>query len=163
MGNINKSATTYIIQPFPPPQPSPPPLPSHPPQPCAVPLDWETHPSWIAGMAALNAYNNWVSEIVMPIAFQWIEEHKAEVYANIPEHLKDDVGVVIAAAFELIKRLGAYQKGLVKFEEYERALQDGTWDPASINPVWASISRDIRGATDESFDIHRDVLKDTIR
>jgi hypothetical protein len=99
----------------------------------------------------------------MPIAFQWIEEHKAEVYANISEHLKDDVGVVIAAAFDLAKGLGAYQKGLVKYVEYERAVKDGTWDPTHINPVWASIAKDIRESTDESFEIHKDVLKDTIR
>jgi hypothetical protein len=133
------------------------------PKPVDAPQDWETHPSWIAGIDALNAYNNWVSEVVMPIAFQWIEEHKAEVYAHVPENLKDDVGVVIAAAFDLVKGLGAYQKGLVKYDEYERAVKDGTWDTTNINPVWASIARDVREATDESFDIHKDVLKDTIR
>lgn len=151
MGNMNKSATTYIIQPSPPPQP------------CEAPSDWETHPSWIAGMAALNAYNNWVSEVVMPIAFQWIEEHKAEVYARVPEHLKDDVGVVIAAAFDLVKLLGAYQKGLVKYEEFERALKDGTLNTTNINPVWTSIAKDVREATNEIYDAHKDVLKDTAR
>ena len=99
----------------------------------------------------------------MPIAFQWIEEHKAEVYAHIPEDLKDDVGVVTAAAFELVKHLGAYQKGLVKYEEYQRALKDGTWDPTNLNPVWTSIAKDVREASDEIFDAHKDVLKDTIR
>jgi hypothetical protein len=73
--------------------------------------DWEMHPSWIAGMEALNAYGDWVSSFVLPIAFQWIEEHKPEVYASVPEELKDDVGVVIAAAFRLIKELPAYQSG----------------------------------------------------
>jgi hypothetical protein len=148
---VIKMATTYICPPCPQPQPY------------GVPTDWETHPSLIAGINALNAYNQWVSEVVMPIAFQWIEEHKAEVYAHVPENMKDDVGVVIAAAFQLIKGLAAYQKGLVKYEEYERAVKDGTWDPTNINPVWASIAKDIRGATDDSFDIHKDVLKDTIR
>jgi hypothetical protein len=151
MGNMNKSATTYIIRPYPGPQP------------CDAPQDWETHPSWIAGIAALNAYNEWVAQVVMPIVFQWIEEHKSEVYAHIPEHLKDDVGVVTAAAFELVKHLGAYQKGLVKYEEYERAVKDGTWDTTNINPVWTSIAKDVREATDEIFDAHKDVLKDTIR
>ncbi len=109
MGNMNKMATTYIIRPCP--------------QPGAVPTDLEAHPSWTAGMQALNSYNQWVSEVVMPIVFQWIEEHKAEVYAHVPEHLEDDVGVVIAAAFELIKGLSAYQKGLVMYEQYERAVR----------------------------------------
>lgn len=146
-----KNATIYI--PFPCPQPDPP---------DAVPA-WQTHPSLIAGIQSLNSYNQWVSEVVLPIAFQWIEEHKAEVYANIPENLKDDVGVVIAAAFDLVKHLTAYQKGLVKYEEYERAMKDGTWDPTHINPVWTSIAKDIHEATEESFKIHKDVLKDTIR
>ncbi len=151
MGNVNKLATTYIIPPCPPPQP------------CEVPQDWEAHPSWMAGIQALNSYNHWVSEVVMPIAFQWIEEHKAEVYAHVPDHLKDDVGVVIAAAFDLIKPLGAFQKGLVKYDEFERARKDGTLDMTKINPVWSSIAKDIREATGESFDVHKDVLKDTIR
>ena len=53
------------------------------------PRDWEMHPSWIAGMEAFHAYGDWVSSIVLPIAFQWIEEHKAEVYASVPEELKE--------------------------------------------------------------------------
>lgn len=146
-----KMATTYV--PFPAPPPDPP----------EVPQNWETHPSLTAGIEALNAYNQWVSEVVMPIAFQWIEEHKAEVYAHVPDDLEDDVGVVIAAAFDLVKGLAAYQKGLVKYAEYKRAVADGTWDPAETNPVWTSIASDVREATNESFDIHRDVLKDTIR
>jgi hypothetical protein len=99
----------------------------------------------------------------MPIAFQWIEEHKTEVYAHIEKDMEDDVGVVIAAAFELIKGLGAYQKGIEMNKEYEKALKDGTLDQAKMNPVWTSIARDVREATGESFDIHKDVLKDTIR
>lgn len=125
--------------------------------------DWEMHPSWIAGIEALDAYNQWVAEVVMPVAFQWIEEHKPEVYANIPDDLKDDVGVVIAAAFDLIKKLGSYQKGLVKYEEYKTALENGTWDSTKINPIWTGIAQDVREATKESFDVHEAVLKDTIR
>ncbi len=125
--------------------------------------DWEMHPSYIAGIEALDSYNHWVAEVVMPIAFQWIEEHKAEVYGNVSDDLKDDVGVVIAAAFQLIKELGSYKKGLVKYAEYEKALADGTWDPAKINPVWTEIAKDVRDSTKDSFDVHRDVLKDTIR
>jgi len=125
--------------------------------------EWEMHPSWIAGIEALDAYNHWVAEVVMPIAFQWIEEHKPEVYAKIPEDLKDDVGVVIAAAFELIKGLGSYQKGLVKYDEYKTALENGTWNSSTINPVWTAIAKDVREATKESFDTHQTELKDTIR
>src|ERR1700733_5092931 len=92
------------------------------------PRDWETHPSWIAGMEALNAYGDWVSSVVMPIAFQWIEEHKSEVYASVPEELKDDVGVVMAAAFRLVKELPAYKLELEKSAIYEAELASGTLD-----------------------------------
>jgi len=98
----------------------------------------------------------------MPIAFQWIEEHKNEVYAHVEDHLKDDVGVVIAAAFQLIKGLGAYQKGLVKYEEYERAVKDGTWDPTISTRSGPQLPRMF--ATQRArFRYHKDVLKDTIR
>lgn len=125
--------------------------------------DWEMHPSWIAGIEALDAYNHWVSEVVLPIAFQWIEEHKPEVYASIAEEHKDDVGVVIAAAFELIKKLPSYQKGMQRSAEYEAALEHGTWDPAKINPVWTEIAQDVRGATKAGFASKSHVLKETIR
>ncbi len=125
--------------------------------------DWEVHPSWITGIEALNAYNYWVSEVVLPIAFQWIEEHHDEVYASVPADLKADVGVVIAAAFELVKNLPAYQDGLVQNKKYEQALEDGTWDPTPINPVWAGIAREVRTATAAKFDAQKAVLKETIR
>lgn len=125
--------------------------------------DWEMHPSWIAGIEALDAYNHWVAEVVMPIAFQWIEEHKAEVYASVDEANKDDIGVVIAAAFDLVKGLSSYQNGLVRQKEYEAALADRTWDPASINPVWTGIVKKVRHQTHATFEAQKDVLKDTIR
>jgi hypothetical protein len=125
--------------------------------------DWEMHPSWIGGIEALNAYNLWVSEVVLPIAFQWIEEHKPEVYAHIPKDLKADVGVVIAAAFQLVKELPAYKKGMEESKRYEEALENGTWDPSGINPVWTKIVEEVRTATEEIFDTQSEELKDTIR
>jgi hypothetical protein len=125
--------------------------------------DWEMHPSWIAGIEALDSYNHWVSEVVLPIAFQWIEEHKADVYASVAQENKDDVGVVIAAAFQLVKELPAYQKGLAASQAYETALADGTWDPSGINPVWTGIAQEVRKATEDSFGEQGSVLKDTIR
>jgi len=125
--------------------------------------DWEMHPSWTAGIEALDAYNHWVAEVVMPIAFQWIEEHKAEVYASVHDANKDDVGVVIASAFELVKKLPSYQNGLKQSAEYEAALANGTWDPAAINPVWSGIAGEVREATQEAFAEHSGVLKDTVR
>jgi len=109
------------------------------------------HPSWIAGMEALNAYSDWVSSFVLPIAFQWIEEHKPEVYASVPDELKDDVGVVIAAAFKLVKQLPAYQRGVEKTAAYEAELASGTYDPSRTNPVWTGITRKVRTRTNEAF------------
>jgi len=110
----------------------------------SAPRDWEAHPSWILGMEALNNYGDWVSSVVLPVAFQWIEEHKAEVYATVPNDLKDDVGVVLAAAFRLIKELPAYQEGLEKSVAYEEAIASGTWDPSRTNPEWTSIVKKVR-------------------
>jgi hypothetical protein len=125
--------------------------------------DWEEHPSWIAGIEALDAYNNWVSEILLPIAFQWIEEHKPEVYASVPLELKDDIGVVVAAAFELVKTLPAYQAGLKESEAYEAALADGTWNASKTNPVWSGIVKEVRTNTQATFNAQAWILKDTIR
>jgi hypothetical protein len=109
------------------------------------------HPSWIAGMEALNAYGDWVSSFVLPIAFQWIEEHKPEVYASVPEELKDDVGVAIAAAFRLVKELPAYQRGMEKRAAYEAEMAAGTYDPSTTNPVWTGLVSEVRASTKEAF------------
>ncbi|MGA7340599.1 MAG: hypothetical protein WBE72_01110 [Terracidiphilus sp.] len=121
------------------------------------------HPSWIGGIEALDAYNHWVCEVVLPIAFQWIEEHKSEVYASVPEELTDDMGVVIAAAFQLVRELSSYKNGLEESAAYESALAAGTWDPAKINPVWTKIVQKVRAATRESFAAESSYLDDTIR
>lgn len=102
-------------------------------------------------MEALNAYGDWVSSLVLPIAFQWIEEHKAEVYASVPEHLKDDVGVVIAAAFRLVKNLPDYQRELEASEAYAKEAASGTLDHSKTNPVWTRIVRKVRSETEEAF------------
>jgi len=109
------------------------------------------HPSWIAGMEALNAYGDWVSSFVLPIAFQWIEEHKSEVYASVPEDLEDDVGVVIAAAFRLVKELPVYKEGLEKSAAYEAELANGTYDSSKTNPVWTGIVREVRTSSEKAY------------
>ena len=116
------------------------------------------HPSWIAGIEALGAYSNWVSAVVMPIAFQWIEEHKPEVYASIPEKYKDDVGVVIAAAFKLVKDLPAYKREQEKSAEYDAAIEHGTFDPSKTNPVWTGIVEKVRAETKEVYAEQCDLL-----
>lgn len=111
--------------------------------------DWEMHPSWITGMEALSAYRDWVSSVVLPIAFQWIDENRSEVYATVPADLKDDVGTVIAAAFKLVKELPAYNRGIEKSAAYEEAVAKG--DTSRINPVWTSVAKKVRTSTEEAF------------
>lgn len=124
--------------------------------------DWELHPSWTAGVEALEDYNHWVNAVVLPIAFQWIEEHKPEVYATVPEELRDDVGVAIAAAFKLVKELPAYMQGVEEREAHEAALEDGTWDSSKTNPVWTGIAKKVRAETKEAFAEQSSTLGDTI-
>jgi len=126
------------------------PQPPEPPVRCR-PLDWEMHPSWIAGMEALNSYNDWVSSFVLPVAFQWIEEHKPEVYASVPDDLRDDVGVVTAAAFKLVRELPAYQRGVEKSAAYEAEVASGSYDSSTTNPVWTGIVRKVRTCTEEAY------------
>jgi hypothetical protein len=118
------------------------------------------HPSWIAGLEALNAYGDWVSSFVLPIAFQWIEEHKPEVYASIPDELRDDVGVVIAAAFKLVKELPVHKSGMERSAGYEDGIADGTFDPSTTNPVWTGIVRKVRTSTEEAFAEQSSLLGD---
>jgi len=129
----------------------PPPPPHHYGPLSGGPRDWEMHPSWIAGMEALNAYGDWVSSFVLPIAFQWIEEHKPEVYASVPEEFKDDVGVVIAAAFRLVKELPTYKEGLKKCGHHEAGAATEAQDSVKINPVWTGIVQKVRNCTEEAF------------
>ncbi len=138
------------------------PPPSRRPEPAEASPTWENHPSWTAGIEALRDYNRWVDAIVLPIVFQWIEEHKEEVYATVPEELKDDIGVVIAAAFKLVAELPAYKTGQEKRAAYEAAPDDTTVDPSKVNPVWTGIVKKIRAGTNEAFAEQSSVLGDTI-
>ena len=134
----------------------PPPL-EKPPLP-GGPRDWEMHPSWIGGMEALTAYGDWVSSFVLPVAFQWIEEHKREVYASVPEHLKDDVGVVISAAFRLVKKLPSYKTEIEQTAAYEA---DATHEAHhSTNPVWTKIVKEVRACTEKAFEEQAGFLGD---
>jgi len=125
--------------------------------------DWAMHPSWIAGVEGLDAYNRWVSEVVIPIVFQWIEEHKPDVYKGVPEELKDDVGVVIASAFEIVKTMSSYRNGVEKSVEFEEARERDAVDLKTINPVWTDIARRVREDTKKIFDEKEGVLRGTIR
>jgi len=113
---------------------------------------WGQHPLFNAAMEDLMIYERWVTRVVLPIAFQWIEEHKPEVYCNVPEEGYDDVGVVIAAAFEIVKTLPAYLEG---------QKVSGDISPAKCNRIWAPISQKIHDETRNAFNTHSDLLKET--
>ena len=106
--------------------------------------DWEMHPDWINALESLDAYNLWVCEVVFPIAFQWVEEHKEEVYKNIPKNLSDDIGIVIAESFELVKKMRAYSDGMKERKKYEKALKSKSLNTSKINPVWQKLMRSLR-------------------
>jgi hypothetical protein len=120
------------------------------------------HPSFTAGIEALEDYNHWVNAVLLPIAFQWIEEHKPEVYAKVPGELRDDIGVAIAAAFNLVKEMPLYRQGREQRESYEAAREDGTWDASKANPVWTDIAKKVRSRTEETFAEHSEHLGDSI-
>jgi hypothetical protein len=120
------------------------------------------HPSWATAMDSLQDYLCWVDTVVLPIAFQWIEEHKPEVYAKVPDELKDDVGVVIAAAYGLVKELPLYEQGREKCKTHHHAAQAGGVDTSGTNPVWAGITSKIRTATQEAFAEQAPLLDGTI-
>jgi hypothetical protein len=124
--------------------------------------DWESHPSLIAGVEALNAYQTWVSGVVLPIAFQWIEEHYNEIYPGIPEELWDDVGVVISAAFQLVRQSQAYKDGLDELEKIEKERKDGMLKTDALNPIWTKITKEVRKATKEAYQAEKQYLDDTI-
>ena len=46
---------------------------------------------------------------------------------------------------------------------YDFALENETWNTASINPVWTEIAGKVRSSTDAAFTDRAGVLKDTIR
>jgi hypothetical protein len=134
-------------------------------EPCFASLpDWYDHPSWITGMQALEHYHHWVVAVVLPIAFQWIHEHYDEVYKLVPDRQKneDDVGVVIAAAYQLVRQLGAYEKGRAAGEDLKDKMDKGEFDISRLNPIWAKITREVRKSTREIFDAERHYLDDTI-
>lgn len=124
--------------------------------------DWEDHPSWITGIDALESFHHWVSNVVLPIAFQWIEENHDEVYGSIPDDLYDDVGVVIAAAYELIKKKEAYQKGLRTHLQIQEDKEQRKLDTTKLNPIWTKITKGVRKSTEEIFKAEKPYLDDTI-
>jgi len=130
----------------------------------------EHHSSYSLALEALDDYCHWVSEAVLPIAFAWIDEHYDEVYAKVPAHYRDDVAVVIAAAFEIVKTTPYYQKGIDLGRQIESnpqvlfssCLGDDPKNVPPINPVWTDITNRNASKVKDDWEEHRDLLDSTI-
>jgi hypothetical protein len=152
---LQKVCCTYL-----PPTPTPPPFQPVPPG--------GNHPSFTLALQGLSDYERWVSSAVLPIAFAWIEDHKDEVYKKIRYEHRDDVAVVIAAAFELVQKTPAYIRGL--------QIREAGNDPEKIkviclnlgdllverNPVWTAIETQNSSKVKSDWNRFKDVLDDTI-
>jgi hypothetical protein len=123
---------------------------------------WLVHPSLKTALDSLEAYNSWVEEVVMSIAFAWIEEHKADVYKHVPKKYRDDEGVAIAAAFELVRQTETYEKGRRFGQELCKKMGEGPVDTSKFNPLWTEISEHIQEEIRETFARHKRLLKHTI-
>jgi hypothetical protein len=161
----SKVALFAAVAPLPPPPPPPPTSKSlrRPSAPIPTPEVGDEicaqHPSFTAASDAFNAYERWVSRVVLPIAFQWIEEHKREVYRGIPKRMRDDIGVVIAAAFEKLQKRPYYRKGLTACANFKSGKLKHA---GPINPVWGRISQKVMNDTHSVFRAETKLLKNTI-
>jgi hypothetical protein len=79
----------------------------------------------------------------------------------VPEELKDDMGVVVASAFEIVKTMSSYMNGVKKAKEFDEARESDEVDMKTINPVWTDIAQKVREDTKRIFDEKKDVLKGT--
>jgi len=140
-------------------------------QPPSIVPAWAVHPSLKTALDSLQSYDCWVARVVMPIAFQWIEEHKDEVYKLVPtkpKDLTDDIGVVIAAAFTLVEQTPCYKEERSLWHTlYEQQHARELVAPlclatgAEVNPIWRDIAEDIQEAIRKAFLKHKKVLRDT--
>jgi hypothetical protein len=116
---------------------------------------WEDHPALKIALDSLNIYNHWVSQRLIPIAFQWIEEHYDAVFANMPADKRDDMGAVIASAFEIVRRKPKYEAGL----DLARRIENEEVDPSSSNPVWANVATELQVNLASAFERHEAQLE----
>ena len=109
---------------------------------------WAQHPGMNMAMDGIAIYANWVSRVVMPIVFQWVDEHRAEMHDKMgiaqDALLPDDVDAVVHAAFEIVKEKPAYLAGREAFKEFQDALADRSWNPAGLNSHWSAMTETIR-------------------
>jgi hypothetical protein len=103
-------------------------------------------------MDGIAIYANWVSRTVMPIAFLWINENRAEICESKGwNRLPDDINEVIEAAFVVAKSRDYYKEGRIEFYELQREIAKGTLRTEDINPTWTEICRRLRAEIDRQF------------
>ena len=115
------------------------------------------HPSLMLAMKALEDYERWVSQVVMPIVFQWIHENHKLVYDKIPKELWDDVGVVIARAFDLVKEMEAFKESREMLAKMESKMP---FDANAINPVWRATSEKLEQEMQDAFKAETEAMKE---
>lgn len=118
----------------------------------------DQHPSFTLALDALNMYERWVSRVVLPIAFEWIGEHP-EICDGIPDSSKDDIGVVIAAAFEKVQRCPHYLAGQQACSNFKSGKLKAV---RPINPVWDRISQGLSAETRRVYQAESKFLINTI-
>ena len=73
--------------------------------------------------------------------------------------MRDDIGVVIAAAFDQVQKCQYYKKGLKACADFK----SGKSKPVrKMNPVWDRISKEIQKNTRTAFNAESKLLKRTI-
>ncbi len=99
---------------------------------------WGLH----AAVEGLAAYQHWVSCMVLPIVFEWIEERHDAFYAQIPPDLHDDIDTVVKVAFEMIRE--KYEKRQWDPDQLKSKIASGEIDSKQINRTWTDISAHLR-------------------
>ncbi|WP_109489207.1 hypothetical protein [Occallatibacter savannae] len=121
-------------------------------KPLAAPLSHpfeidDQHPSLYAAIEDLMIYERWVSEVVLRIAFRWIDENKEKVYPAVPKGLEDDIGVVINAAYKAVMK--------------ETLILGDDVTTRPLNPTWVKIIEGLQKARCEVFAKKGQLLEET--
>jgi len=111
-------------------------------------------------MDGISIYANWVSRVVLPIAFQWIHERETVICENNDwKRLPDDVGKVVQAAFAEVQKENYYKECR---DEFERFLWRAIHDPLTsketekINCSWTETSARLRKEVFEELNWERE-------
>lgn len=117
--------------------------------------DWAQHPALNLAMDGIAIYANWVSRVVLPIAFLWIHENRGKICKTKHwEELPDDVGRVVEAAFEIVQKEKYYKRGKNEFDKFLKRMEQDPLRPEEtkkLNEKWTDISRRLRAHVHDEF------------